>query len=374
MEGFPRFEGAIAISKVFGNLVGLKSSQVAQLGRLYRRRVPARQIFSYELAEQMAAAANESGRVVGVLVNRSGQVTHVVVGDAHGIQLPALRKREAAARLSGWRALLIHPGGGGLARNELVSLAMNRFDMLVAIDAEGPRVHNAEVWIAHLLPQADAEGNLWQVLEPQSIKQAQAFDFEDWLYEIEREMAEAAGGREVDTNQERAILIGVQTSDLSDAQARESLAELAALSTTAGAEVLDQSIQKRQHPDSATYIGKGKVDEIALRTRERGATMVVVDAELSPSQQAKLEDAFGLKVVDRTALILDIFAQRAQTREGKLQVELAQLKYMLPRLRGTGTAMSRLGGGIGTRGPGETKLETDRRRIYTRVAHLEQEV
>lgn len=363
------------MNKVLGNLVGLKSSQVAQLSRLYRRRVGARQIFTYELAEQMAAAAYETKRVVAVLVNRRGHVTHVVVGDAHGIDLPQLRKREAAERLSGWRTIVLYPGGGGLGRGELVSLAMNRLDMMVAIDTESPKPANADVWVAHLLPEADPEGTVWQVLEPMSMKEAQNIDFEEWLYELEREMSEAAGGRQVEGGQERAILVGVQTPDMRDWQAKESLAELEQLAKTAGAEVLDKTIQKRQNPDKATHIGKGKVDEIALRTRELGATTVIVDAELSPSQQTKLEDAFGLKVIDRTALILDIFAQRAQTKEGKLQVELAQLSYLLPRLRvGTAAGMSRLGGGIGTRGPGETKLETDRRRIYTRIAHLEGEV
>jgi GTP-binding protein HflX len=356
-------------------LVGLKSSQVAALSRLYRRRIPTRQIFTYELAEQMAAAAYEIKRVIAVMVDRRGHVTHVSVGDAHGAALPELRKREAQARLSGWRTIVLYPGGGGLGRQELVSLAMNRLDMMVAIDTESPKPANADVWIAHLLPEADAEGHFWQALEPMSMKEAQNIDFEEWLYELEREMSEVQGGRAVQSDHERAILIGVQTPDLRDWQAQESLVELAALAKTAGAEVLDQSIQKRTAPDKATHIGKGKVDEIALRTRELGATTVIVDAELSPSQQTKLEDAFGMKVVDRTALILDIFAQRAQTKEGKLQVELAQLNYMLPRLRvGASGGMSRLGGGIGTRGPGETKLETDRRRIHTRIAHLEGEV
>jgi GTP-binding protein HflX len=362
------------MKQVTGNLVGLKASQVAHLSRLYRRRIPTRQIFTYELAEQMAAAAYDIKRVVAVLVDRRGHVSDVVVGDAHGIVLPTLRKREATERLSGWRTIVLYPGGGGLGRQELVSLAMNRLDMMVAIDTESPKPANADVWVAHLLPEANAEGQFWQVLEPMSMKEAQHIDFEEWLYELEREMSEAAGSRHVEGGEERVILVGVQTPDMKDWQSQESLSELAQLASTAGATVLDRSIQKRQNPDKATHIGKGKVDEIALRTRELNATTVVVDAELSPSQQTKLEDAIGLKVVDRTALILDIFAQRAQTKEGKLQVELAQLKYLLPRLRGTGTSMSRLGGGIGTRGPGETKLETDRRRIHTRIAHLDGEV
>jgi GTP-binding protein HflX len=331
-------------------------------------------LFSYELAEQMVAAAWEIQRPVGVLVDRAGKVTHVVVGDPGSIELPALKKREAQARLSGWRGLIVHPGGGGIGRKELVGLAMNRLDALVAIDVDGPKPHGAEVWLAHLLPEADAEGTVWRVLPPMTMKHAQAFDFAGWLGELEGEMAAVTVSRAVDTSTERAILVGIQTPDLSDEQARESMAELAELARTAGAEVLDETLQRRRSPNPATLIGSGKVEELALRTRELGATMVIVDAELSPSQQSKLDDAWGLKVIDRTQLILDIFAQRAQTREGKLQVELAQLKYNLPRLRGVGAAMSRLGGGIGTRGPGETKLETDRRRIHQRIAHLEGEV
>jgi GTP-binding protein HflX len=357
--------------------VGLKASQTAQLSRLYRRRVPTYQIFTYELAEQMTAAAWEIDRPVAALINRSGHVTHVVVGDPHGgVSLPMLRKRESADRLSGWRGVLVHPGGGGLDKRDLMGLVMNRLDMLVAIDAEGAKPHGADVWIAHLLPEADADGAIWTVQEPIGMKEAQAFDFEEWLYELERSMAELAVGREVDTSTERAILVGVQLPDSSDWQAKESIAELEQLAKTAGAVVLDKSIQKRRFPEAATLMGKGKVEEIALRSRELNATTVIVDAELSPSQQRKLEDAFGLKVIDRTALILDIFAQRAQTKEGKLQVELAQLKYALPRLAGSSssTGLSRQGGGIGTRGPGETRLETDRRRINTRIAYLEGEV
>ena len=281
-------------------------------------------LFSYELAEQMVAAAWEIQRPVGVLVDRAGKVTHVVVGDPGSIELPALKKREAQARLSGWRGVIVHPGGGGLGRKELVGLAMNRLDALVAIDVGGPKPHGAEVWLAHLLPEADAEGTVWHVRPPLTMKEAQAFDFAEWLAELEGEMAAATVARAVDTSTERAILVGIQTPELTDEQAKESMAELAELARTAGAEVLGETLQRRRSPNPATLIGSGKVEELALRTRELGATLVIVDAELSPSQQSKLDDAWGLKVIDRTQLILDIFAQRAQTREGKLQVELAQ--------------------------------------------------
>ncbi|ABO49793.1 GTP-binding protein, HSR1-related protein [Desulforamulus reducens MI-1] len=176
------------------------------------------------------------------------------------------------------------------------------------------------------------------------------------------------------TIEERAVLVGVKLPGFHEHQICQSLDELANLASTAGADVMGTFMQSRQYPDSATFIGKGKAQELAEYCREIHANMVVIDRELSPAQARNLEDRLGVKVIDRTQLILDIFARRAQTREGKLQVELAQLKYLLPRLTGLGTQLSRLGGGIGTRGPGETKLEVDRRRIRKRISDLEQEL
>lgn len=289
--------------KIIGNLVGLKASQTAQLSRLYRRRVPTNQIFSYELAEQMLAGAEEVKRPIAVLVNRGGHVTHVVVGEPRAILLPELRKREGASRLSGWRAIIVHPGGGGLGKHDLVALAINRLDMLVAIDSENGKPHGADVWIAHLLAAPDRDGAVWAVQEPIGMKEAQAFDLEEFLYDLEREMGESAGGRVVDTSIERAILVGVQTPDISTGMRASRCRSWRRSPARPEPEVLDRSIQKRSAPDAATHIGKGKVEELALRTRELDATMVVVDAELSPSAQRKLQDAFGLKVLDRTALI-----------------------------------------------------------------------
>ncbi len=167
---------------------------------------------------------------------------------------------------------------------------------------------------------------------------------------------------------ERAVLVGIQTGDEQDAE--ESIEELRRLATTAGSEVIDVVMQRRGTPDPSLFIGKGKAEEVATVVKSAGADTVIVDEELSPGQLRNLEKIVGCKVIDRTALILDIFAQHAHSTEGKMQVELAQLKYLIPRLRGWGESMSRLGGGIGTRGPGETKLEVDRRRINTRVAKL----
>jgi GTPase len=179
---------------------------------------------------------------------------------------------------------------------------------------------------------------------------------------------------------ERVVLVGVWTGGTIE-DAENSLTELAALAETAGSEVLEGLIQRRSQPDAATFIGRGKVDEVRDVVIATGADTVICDGELSPSQLRKLEEKVKVKVVDRTALILDIFAQHAKSKEGKAQVELAQLQYLLPRLRGWGESLSRQGGGaggsgggVGTRGPGETKIETDRRRINTRISRLKREI
>lgn len=173
---------------------------------------------------------------------------------------------------------------------------------------------------------------------------------------------------------ERAILVALELPGMESKEVEDSLGELSGLAETAGAEVVDCDVQRRQRPDAATYLGRGKVEELAERARRLEADLLIVDRELQPAQQRNIEEAMGIRVVDRTQLILDIFARRARTREGKLQVELAQLQYLLPRLTGLGTQLSRLGGGIGTRGPGETKLEVDRRRIRKRIADLKREI
>lgn len=178
----------------------------------------------------------------------------------------------------------------------------------------------------------------------------------------------------MDQIEDKAILVALELPGLDREQVEESLGELARLAETAGVEVLDMHVQRRQRPHPATFVGSGKVEELAAVARDAGANLLICDRELQPAQQRNLEEQTGIRVIDRTQLILDIFAGRAHTREGKLQVELAQLQYLLPRLVGLGTQLSRLGGGIGTRGPGETKLETDRRRIRKRIADLKQEI
>ncbi len=362
------------MEKVSGNLRGLKPSELRMLERLMRRRLAPRQLASYELIDRTAELARLLGRDLGLLISRRGHVERVIVADGQ-LDLPAEIERYGAARLSGDRLIVVRSKGGGIGRAELVLLQRHRLDLLAVIEPEPADMTRSQVWMATLAPVPDAEGHTWRLDEPRSLREV--LDLVDVPYlvdEIEREFARYSRAIAVGTGQERAVLIGLQTEGKSPHDAEESLEELYQLALTAGAEVLARVMQRRSRPDPATMIGRGKAEEVALLCQEQGATTVLLDAELSPSQQTNLEAIIGVKVVDRTGLILDIFAQRARSREGKIQVELAQLQYLLPRLTGMGQVLSRLGGGIGTRGPGETKLETDRRRIRRRITQLEREV
>jgi GTP-binding protein HflX len=230
-----------------------------------------------------------------------------------------------------------------------------------------------EAYLAHLLPQTP-DNIYWSVSEPLSLEELTQQDFLDLVEGLESEFQREFIAQQVDANHDRVLLVGVMTPSMSEQQFADNLAELTRLIDTAGGEVLNTIVQKRNHLHPQTLVGLGKVEEIALEVQTLGANLVALNRDLSPAQVRNLEIKIGVRVVDRTEIILDIFAQRAQSRAGKLQVELAQLEYMLPRLTGRGLAMSRLGGGIGTRGPGETKLETERRLIQKRLARLQQEV
>ena len=262
-------------------------------------------------------------------------------------------------------------------------LARNRLDLLaqIAVDEKGSFSKSRgeqnrladSVQIVHLLPGRDSEGRLWKVLPTCTPRMAQEEDFEELMQSLENEFKSRVPGLPVADGEERAVLVDLITEGSDPFQVEDDLDELALLTRTAGATVCHRLTQARSQPDPRFFLGSGKVQELALIVQEMGANLVVVNIELTALQHTSLEEVLGVKVLDRTELILDIFAQRAQTREGKLQVELAQLKYLYPRLIGKGDRLSRLGGGIGTRGPGETKLEIDRRRIRERINTLEKE-
>ncbi len=337
-------------------------------------------IVSPELARQMSEISHETGRQVGVLINRKGQVDYVMVGTAKGIELPDFgRARVSEDRFRGLRCVHTHLLGEKLTQDDLTDLALLRLDLMTIIQVDRKDGLPGLVYSAHLVPtaaeslEAEAQSLPYEYLEPNVASQLDT-NFTQLINSLEDEMARIRlTTRGPHTGRDRAILVGVTTGDQDIAA--ESIAELKELSESADVVILDTIIQRRPKIDPKTVLGKGKLDELLIRSMRLGADIIVFDTELSPAQVRSLSEATELKVIDRPQLILDIFAQRAQSREGKLQVELAQLKYLLPRLViGQNSAFSRLAGGIGGRGPGETKLETDRRRVRDRIGQLEKQV
>ncbi len=356
-----------------------------RIERLSTRRVAADVIVSPELARQMSELSHETGRQIGVLLNRKGQVEYVMVGTAKQIEMPDFgRSRVSADRFRGLRCVHTHLADEKLTQDDLTDLALLRLDLMSIIQVDRREGLPGMVYSAHLLPTKAGDGREaederisdgadYEFLEPNIPSQLDT-DFASLITSLEAEMTRVRStARKGGGGQERVILVGVTTGDV-DVE-RESLAELNELAASADVVVLDTIIQRRPQIDPKTVLGKGKLDELLIRSMRLGADLIVFDTELSPAQVRSLSEATDLKVIDRPQLILDIFAQRAQSREGKLQVELAQLKYLLPRLViGQNSAFSRLAGGIGGRGPGETKLETDRRRVRDRIAQLEKQV
>lgn len=351
-----------------------------RIEKLSTRRVPPDEIISPELARQMSEISHETGRLVGVLLNRKGQVEYVMVGDAKRVWMPDFKRvRVAEGRFRGLRCVHTQLQGEKLTQDDLTDLALLRLDLMASIQVDAKTGLPNLVHAAHLLPttaeklENEAQTLPYEFLKPQIPSQLET-NFTELIISLEEEMARnRQTARSRQTNRDRVILVGVTTGYFSEAE--ESMAELEELALSAETVVLDKIIQRRQEIDRKTVLGKGKLEELLIRAMRLGADLIVFDAELSPAQVRSLSEATDLKVIDRPQLILDIFAQRAQSREGKLQVELAQLKYLLPRLvQGQNSAFSRLAGGIGGRGPGETKLETDRRRVRDKITQLEKQV
>ncbi|MFS8853690.1 GTPase HflX [Synechococcus sp. R5-16] len=379
----PRFSSAIAPRRFPEQAKGLKPHQQKQLQRLYQLRLPPNRLVTVEFAQRLGSLTQElEGRPISVYLNRRGQVIRVGVGSPFETQIPAWElPRQGAERLSGIRCITTQMGEGGPGQKALTAMALQRLDALITLSVSksgGHRrrggaatgfVHRA--YLAHLLPEGERR---WQVSEPLPLGILAEQDLQELVAELEDGFRRQLTARQVDLDQDRAILVGLQESGQSYEDLMDGLAELSRLVESAGGQVLQALWQRREGPNSATVIGSGKVQELALLVQDLGANLVVFDRELTPSQVRTLEEAVGVRVVDRSEVILDIFAQRARTRAGKLQVELAQLQYLLPRLAGRGRTMSRLGGGIGTRGPGETQLEMERRAIQRRISKLRQEV
>lgn len=303
------------------------------------------------------------------------------IGTLRQTRIPPLElPRYGAERLSGIRCIATQLKVDAPNEATLTCMAIQRLDALVVITLTGSGFERRgggatgyvrEAYLAHLIPHPEAN---WTVSPPLSLDVIADQDFTSLVEGLEEEFRREFVAQQVDRDHDRVLIVGLRTDSMTADQFRDELEELARLVETAGGDVLQTLKQRRSQPHPQTVVGEGKVEEIARTAQTVGANLIVFDRDLSPAQVRNLEEQIGLRVVDRTEVILDIFAQRAQSGAGKLQVELAQLEYRLPRLTGRGQAMSRLGGGIGTRGPGETKLETERRAIQRRISRLQQEV
>lgn len=360
------------------------------LVRLGSRRLGPDQIVTPELARSLATLTRETGRQLGLIIDRAGQVELVLVGDHRSIMIPALgQSRAAGGRLRGLRCLHTQLGGEGLTQDDFMDLLFLRFDLMSVLEVDpaglpgklhsahlspgtlsGPAGAEQPAPVAGASPGAQEDGGAtapWILLPPRPVSR-QSDQLREMITALEGEFGRLRPVREIDRGRDRAILVSV--SSASRRQAEESMAELAELAASAGVQVLARVIQRRDRINPRLILGRGKLGEIMLQALQLNANLLIFDQELNPSQVRSITDHTEMRVIDRTQLILDIFARRALSREGKLQIEMAQLKYMLPRLGTRDDALSRLTGGIGGRGPGETRLEVDRRRIRDRLTKL----
>ncbi len=358
------------MKEIFGNRLGLKASQIKRLENLSRRRVPPQAIVSYELCRDLSALSAETSRQIGLLIDRSGKIVQILIGEVDRIVIPDLKDyRLAPDRLRGLRCVHTHLSETPLTQDDLTDLSLLRLDLMAVVTVNET---GAPAWIhwAHILPGA-SESSPYQIMDPIPPFRPEIGCI-DLIQALEAELARKKTDTGGQIGSERALLVSVFTGNRKDAIA--SVDELAELTRTANISIIDTVLQQRKKANPRFLMGSGKLDELSIMALHRGATLIIFDQELNPSQIRSIADRTEIKVIDRTQLILDIFAQRAQTREGKLQVELAQLKYILPRLVTKDTAMSRLTGGIGGRGPGETRLEINRRRARDRIRRLERAV
>ncbi|MDR3090271.1 MAG: GTPase HflX [Desulfobulbaceae bacterium] len=352
-----------------GNIEGLKKQQLSALERLAGKRAGRDLVLSPETARAMAAVSVDINRQVGLLINRAGAIEMVLVGDHDGIMIPRLPHRGAGGRLRGLRLAHTHLGREKISEEDLMDLLFLRLDLLSVLHVDESGLP-ALLESAHLLPEA-VDGKNWRFLPPVHPAN-QSGSIAELIEDLERQFALIVGARAVSSGDDRAILIDVSVE--ARALAEESMDELAELARSAAVSVVGRVMQRPRQLNARLLMGKGKLAEVMILALKTDANLLIFNQELGASQMRSITDFTDLRVIDRTQLILDIFARRALSREGKLQVEMAQLKYLLPRLTSRDDALSRLTGGIGARGPGETKLEIDKRRINDRLARLKKEL
>jgi GTP-binding protein HflX len=357
------------VNKIHGNLTGLAPAQIKGIEQLYRRRVPPERMITHDLARQLTTLSRQINRQIGILISRRGEIAFVVVGSHKDILIPGLDSfRSSSSRFRGLRLIHTHLDGENLTTDDLTDLALLRLDLVCAIDAD-PDGLPGKAYTAHLIPE-NLEGTFWMQLPPAPPSEL-TLNFLSFIQALEGEFTKKQKTRKVDAT-DRAILIRVETNPR--AESEYALDELKELARSCGVEVFDTIIKHRTQMDPKFLLGKGQLSDLVIRALQMGANLLIFDHELTAAQIKSITDFTEIRVVDRTQVILDIFARRAHSREGKIQVELAQLQYLLPRLVTKNTAMSRLTGGIGARGPGETKLEINRRRVRDRIHRLQKEL
>ena len=357
------------MNKIHGNLTGLAPAQIKGIEQLYRRRMPPERIITHDLARQLTTLSREINRQIGLLISRRGEIAFVVVGSHKDILIPGLDSfRSSSSRFRGLRLIHTHLDGENLTTDDLTDLALLRLDLVCAIDTD-PDGLPGKAYTAHLIPE-NLEGTFWMQLPP-APPSGLTLNFLSFIQALEGEFTKKQKTRKVDAT-DRAILIRVETNPR--AESEYALDELKELARSCGVEVFDTIMKYRTQMDPKFLLGKGQLSDLVIRALQMGANLLIFDHELTAAQIKSITDFTEIRVVDRTQVILDIFARRAHSREGKIQVELAQLQYLLPRLVTKNTAMSRLTGGIGARGPGETKLEINRRRVRDRIHRLQKEL
>lgn len=364
------------MNEVLGNIKGIRESVLNEIHKIEEYKIPNGYIITSELAIKLAELSSLINKEISIYINRSGTVSDISIGDTETVVLPEVIGRRGSSRLCGLRCVHTHLNGiSSLSDVDYSSLKSNKFDAMIAIGIDNTNYEKSVFSYGLIVDLDDNQGFICEENGPLELNQLSNIYLPNIINTIEKNLDKLVVNNSLVEKPENVLLVSLEWGKNTSLWTTEdSLEELRQLAETAGGIANYKSIQRRPKPDPALYIGKGKVQELALLIQEKQLDVCIFDDELSPAQQRNLEQALGVRIIDRTGLILDIFAQRARTNEGKLQVELAQLKYLLPRIGGKGIALSRLGGGIGTRGPGETKLEVDKRRIRERIFFIESQI
>lgn len=338
--------------------------------RLYRRRIPPEKIITPEVARECADLTYDTRRQIGLLINRQGQIETVLIGDHHELVIPHLsRVRSGLRLLRGVRLVHTHLNNQPLTQDDLTDLALLRLDLMTALGV-GKNGDLRDIYVAHIL-SVPVQGRTTRELPPCAFHSFH-LDCQQFIQTLEQEIVRSNPGLREGIREGRALLVSVNADRADSPQGR--LEELHELVLAQNLEVLGCIIQRLGTIHPKYVVGPGKMKELTIRALQSGADTLIFDQDLTPAQVRGISEITDLRVLDRSQVIMDIFAQRAHSSIGKIQVELAQLRYLLPRLAQSSTAFSRLAGGIGTRGPGETKLETDRRRARDRIKRLERDL